>query len=359
MSSKSIKDLKMEKRKKIRRSIEAQKRRNEMKRVKMVNRRKNALSNLAEERQKLKDVEKELEDEKKKVKTLEKCYTKHILSSVSRGMMSARKRSKSLSTLLPSCVQLSEQVLSITDIIIGEGTFGIVKLAYFKTLKVYCAVKIGKMSYFDAVRECRIFQKVQGCCYFPYVYGVLNNCLVMEFVGEEENVKTVYSERKMNYVSQLQWTRICYHITAALLFLHKSGLLHNDIKSNNVLLKKDTAGSLVPKVIDMGKVTTKREPAVYKLTQRQKERYNKLHTYLAPELRNNFGAKCSIYSDIYSLGVMFSYVSDADNSLLQYLIARMSNPLPSSHPNTLKCTNTYTALLKNRMKSDVDVYLYI
>ena len=307
---------------------------------------------LAAEKKKKKDVELQLEREKLKSQTLEKQnHRKSILSSVSRCIVSSRKKSVPLSTSLPSCVQLSEDVLVISDNIIGEGTFGVVKLGFFKTLKVKCAIKIGKTTYFDAVHECRILQKVQGCCYFPYVYGVLENLLVMEFVGEDEDVRTVWSEKKRNHISQNQWTDICYSMTNAIVYMHKKGLLHNDLKSNNVLLKEELDGSFVPKIIDMGKVTTKRDSPIYQLTPKQKERYNKYHSYLAPELRNNYGAKCSIYSDVYSLGVIFAYVADTDNFVLQSLIPRMKSSTPLSRLNTYEVFKELGKLKKRNSQS--------
>lgn len=319
------------------RSKESQKRRKSTKRAKNALRRKQAISLLKEEKIKVNQIEVKLEKEKKKVENLKsqlRVERPGIFSSVSRNMVASRSSSKSLTTSLPSCAQLSEDVLVVTDVVLGGGTFGIVKLGHLKTLHVNCAVKIGKFTQFDAVRECRILQKLQGCRYFPFVFGVMKNMLIMEYVGSDDNVRTVSSEMKCSSITQEAWLNICLCITIALRFMHSNGLLHNDIKANNILLNEDTDGALIPKLIDMGKTTTKREPPVYKLTLKQKERYNKLHSYLAPELRNEYGAKCSIYTDIFSLGVVFSCVADSENTLLQSLISKMSNVVPNSRPNT-------------------------
>ena len=62
--------------------------------------------------------------------------------------------------------------------------------------------------------------------------------------------------------------------------MHMNGLLHNDIKTNNVLMKNiDT-----PILVDVGKVTSRYYPEVYKLTESQKLRYNRKYPYLAFEL---------------------------------------------------------------------------
>ena len=98
--------------------------------------------------------------------------------------------------------------------------------------------------------------------------------------------------------------------------MHKSNLLHNDIKTNNVLRKEE---SLQPILMDMGKVTSRHDPTVYKFTESQKNRYNERYCYLAYELRNVYGSNTSTASDVFSLGFIFQFISNSDNNFLLHL----------------------------------------
>ena len=84
--------------------------------------------------------------------------------------------------------------------------------------------------------------------------------------------------------------------------MHLKNILHNDIKTNNVLLKSKE-GNWIPKLMDMGKVILKSEPEVYRLSPSRTEKYNKKYPHLADELRNISGAKISfaifIHLDIF------------------------------------------------------------
>lgn len=52
-------------------------------------------------------------------------------------------------------------MFNITDEILDEGTFGIVKIGFRKTLGIKCAVKIGNFSYYsNALREASYLQKI-------------------------------------------------------------------------------------------------------------------------------------------------------------------------------------------------------
>ena len=97
---------------------------------------------------------------------------------------------------------------------LGERSFGIGKLDFFKTLGVHCAVKKQKhleQNLFNAVRE---------------------------------------------------WLNICHEIALGLNFMHCKSLLHNDLKTNNILLKPTTMLSYCTKIIDMRMVTKKSEPKI-------------------------------------------------------------------------------------------------
>ena len=91
--------------------------------------------------------------------------------------------------------------MNINDQALGEGSFGIVRLGIFKILDLNCAVKKAKhtkQNVFNAVREARVLAVIQGCKFFPYVHGIINNTsLVMEIVtgGSDCKMLTVYKAK--------------------------------------------------------------------------------------------------------------------------------------------------------------------
>ena len=95
------------------------------------------------------------------------------------------------------------------------------------------------------------------------------------------------------------------------------------MKSNNILLKTK---ELIPVIVDFGKATLRKTPEIYKLNEKQRNRYNSRHLYLAFELRNVYGAKTSTATDIYSLGYIYGFVADKENALLQTLQKVMQEP---------------------------------
>ena len=101
--------------------------------------------------------------------------------------------------------------------------------------------------------------------------------------------------------------------------MHVSNLLNNDIKTSNVLLKVEL---LQPVLVDMGKVTSRHDPILYKLTESQKNRYNQRYSYLTYELRNLW-AKTSTTIDVVSLGFSFQFISNSDNNFLLHLSKQM------------------------------------
>ena len=60
----------------------------------------------------------------------------------------------------------------------------------------------------------------------------------MELITCEDNkVVTVLSMQKENKLTSADWNIICFSLASAIKYMHIKNLLHNDLKSNNVLLK--------------------------------------------------------------------------------------------------------------------------
>ena len=217
------------------RSTEGVRRRKESKRKNKSRKRNHACSLLSQEKEKVKELEEKLQKSNKRIKVL--TTNKPPISSVSRNLYMSKTASKSLSQVLPNQSTLSANVIVESEEILGEGTFGVVKVGFYQTLGVKCAIKVGKNSLFNAKLECQIMQRFHGSLYFPFVFGVFDNKLVMELiVDDNDNVKTIYSARSSSELEQHEWIDICKDLAEALFFLHSNGFLHNDIKRNLSLI---------------------------------------------------------------------------------------------------------------------------
>ena len=121
----------------------------------------------------------------------------------------------------------------------------------------------------------------------------------MEFIGElcETSVAsalchtsvtsaTISAQLKLGQSTNDMWINICVQLADAIKFMHSHSVLHNDLNSDNVLIKKVSSTSYIPKVIDFGKATCVLNPVIYELDEKKKEYYNLHHKHLLCELRN-------------------------------------------------------------------------
>lgn len=135
-------------------------------------------------------------------------------------------------------------------------------------------------------------------------FNNLNNdlFLVMELItggNLRHYIKRLYEEsRAMEYAEAIE---LVYQLTLALDYAHRQGMIHRDIKPDNVLLKPDTSGQRLnyrPILTDFGlaKLTASTETAV---TDQQPIG---TYPYMSPEqcLAESVDAR----SDIYSMGVL-------------------------------------------------------
>ncbi len=130
--------------------------------------------------------------------------------------------------------------------------------------------------------------------------------MITLFYGIERCNTTLYAviieEDQAPKITHIHSIHIIKLLGEAIQYIHKHGVLHNDIKSDNVLLyqkKENTNFQLV--LIDFGKAC-KIEEAEYRVIPRQKrEKYRKRHSHIAPEVVEGI-AKQSFASDVYSFG---------------------------------------------------------
>jgi serine/threonine-protein kinase len=181
---------------------------------------------------------------------------------------------------------------------IGRGGFGTVYLAWDPVLERHVALKV--LSAPDraaaVVREGRLLARVRHPG-VVMVYGVDEHDgsvgLWMEFV-EGLTLKQILAARGAfdGRETALAGIDICRAVAA----VHKAGLLHRDIKAQNVM--REPGGRIVLMDLGAGEIRSDRVSSELRLTGTP--------LYLAPELFENKPA--TIASDIYSLGVLFYHL---------------------------------------------------
>ncbi|XP_041467708.1 dual specificity testis-specific protein kinase 2-like [Lytechinus variegatus] len=214
----------------------------------------------------------------------------------------------------------------VTLVEIGRGSYGRVLLARHRSTGVPLAVK--EPSWSDdfmspgemveelkatrtrATKEALIQQLLSGSPYFPKFWGTLDLgnelCQAVEFIGCKKT-GTGYPLHAPPRLSVSNVVKIAEDIVKGMKEFHDHGLLHNDLKNDNVLLEK-RGKRYNAVVIDFGMASTMTAPAkMVGVTKELKMAY--VHggeaDYIAPEVVLD-EQPTSVASDVFSIGRIFS-----------------------------------------------------
>ena len=220
---------------------------------------------------------------------------------------------------------------------IGQGGMADVFLAIDTILNRHVAIKILRSDQsIDAISILRFEREAQAATTLAHpniveIYDVgeykNHHYIVMEYVAGK-TLKKVIRDRAP--LLNLEAVDTMKQLTSAVAEAHKRGIIHRDIKPQNVIVKSD--GSL--KILDFGIATAK---ASAQLTQANNV-MGSVH-YLAPELAK--GEPASPQSDIYALGIVFYEMLTGDvpfkaDQAVQIALQHMREPMPSvrkANPN--------------------------
>ena len=118
-----------------------------------------------------------------------------VLTSVSKRRINDKRGS-----IIAATNKLTGDVVELTEEVIDEGEFGLVKVGKMTSLGINCAVKIGKsLDHFDASHKAAAPQRLQKSKNFPHVFDVFEGKLVMEYVTacDGANPMTIYAAKKI------------------------------------------------------------------------------------------------------------------------------------------------------------------
>ena len=107
-------------------------------------------------------------------------------------------------------------------------------------------------------------------------------------------------DEQFRAVKKIEYLAIIRQLSEVLEYLHAHQLLHNDIKSDNVMIYKDLEG-LKPVLIDFGKACKVGDGKAKRLTDTEKTKYRKRHSHIAPEIVEGTAPQTAS-SDVFVLG---------------------------------------------------------
>ena len=193
--------------------------------------------------------------------------------------------------------------------VLGRGAFGKCFVAKVGHREV-CAKVFRKESLYTVTFpiESTLLGK---CCHpnLPWLYGIYSDgpqkVIVMSLHTYQGTPITLHKLLCDNCATSYNfdanvWNKLLLGIAQGVQYLHNLGILHNDIKGDNVLVESSVFGASSI-LTDLGKGCYLRNAKQYSLSRQKKLDYARFHPQIAPDLVDGH-CEQSKYSDIYSVG---------------------------------------------------------
>ena len=200
---------------------------------------------------------------------------------------------------------LSQQIVYNAKKQIGRGAFGTCYKGHFLHFTICCKLLKNCTNADIMFKREALFLSKCSHSNLPWLFGMNTdkNMLVFsyhEYCSSSVSVHKLLCDRSCSSVviDQEHWKSFLFDIISAIKYLHDISIIHNDIKSDNIVI--DECG---PKavVIDLGKACYLQEGLRYSLSNEEKLRYKHDHPQIAPDLRDGYCIQ-STATDIYSFG---------------------------------------------------------
>ena len=115
---------------------------------------------------------------------------------------------------LPTHCKLPTEIVSVSDIVTGEGTFDCVKLGHLDSLDLqYTPKECKEKLYFQPVFEPTVLQELPCSVFFPFMFGVCDNRLVLELIYSSSDYYIASTITKLlisSKITCLDWIQISY-----------------------------------------------------------------------------------------------------------------------------------------------------
>ena len=138
------------------------------------------------------------------------------------------------------------------------GIFGTVEIGHLTHLGIDVAIKCSKGSSLNV--EGHAYQALSGMKNFLSFFGIVDNDIGLELFQVYDRYKNCCVSSKIQHAlemkicsSKYNWTIIASGIISGVQKMHEMGILHNDLKENNILLKESF--DVTAKIFDFGKCT--------------------------------------------------------------------------------------------------------
>jgi tetratricopeptide (TPR) repeat protein/TolB-like protein len=185
---------------------------------------------------------------------------------------------------------------------IAQGGMGIVYVAWDQKLERRIAIKCAKTGFRKRLPpEVRHAQEIShpNVCKIFEIHTAQTSAGEMDFVTMEYLEGETLAERlKRGAVPEPEARSIAVQLCSGLAAAHSQGVIHGDLKSNNVILTKVADASTRAVITDFGMA---RATEAAQSTMQSGPRGG-TPDYMAPELWK--GEKASVSSDVFALGVM-------------------------------------------------------
>ena len=255
-------------------------------------------------------------------------------------------------SVLPAVPEIPSEQLAVkytlgkSKIVLGAGTYGTVYLVSHVPTNTTVVCKeqyLATSSYESILREASIQLYLHATNRVPFIYGISTSfgeagtaCIFQQY---HNNCPTVDDLLKLpaGYIAKKEWVELAFDICAGLADIHQMGVLHNDIKANNLIVVTETPPYKV-KFIDFG-LASDTNGIKYNSDPADAHKY----PHLAPE--TFYHLPTTVKSDVYSTGYVLKLINEIVQSpIINSMTERCFKEDPGGRPSLENITATLNCI---------------